>query len=200
MDLTMFAIDLVAISVLTFAIYLPRHPRKDLAVALIGVNIGVLAVTTALANSTVGAGLGLGLFGVLSIIRLRSDELKQTEIAYYFAALAIGLIGGLSSMKVIYGAGLIAAIVLVLALVDAPFFMKGSRQLNITLDRAIADPTEAKAYIERTTGYTVREVSISEIDYVEDSTVVDARCVARKATPAIPPVQTMPPVPTTTGR
>lgn len=180
MDLTMFAIDLVAISILTFGIYLPRHPRKDLAVALLGVNIGVLAVTTALANSTVGAGLGLGLFGVLSIIRLRSDELKQTEIAYYFAALAIGLIGGLSAMPVAYGAGLIGAIVLVLALVDAPFMMRNSRQLTITLDRAMADIEEIKGYIERTTGMTVREVSISEIDYVEDSTLVDARCIARK--------------------
>ncbi len=184
MDLTMFAVDLVAISILTFAIYLPRHPRKDLAVALLGVNIGVLAVTTALANSTVGAGLGLGLFGVLSIIRLRSDELKQTEIAYYFAALAIGLIGGLSSMPVLYGAGLIGAIVAVLAVVDAPFMMRGSRQLTMTLDRAMADIDEIKAYIERTTGMTVREVNIAEIDYVEDSTLVDARCVARKGAPA----------------
>lgn len=184
MDLTMFAVDLVAISILTFAIYLPRHPRKDLAVALLGVNIGVLAVTTALANSTVGAGLGLGLFGVLSIIRLRSDELKQTEIAYYFAALAIGLIGGLSSMPVLYGAGLIGAIVAVLAVVDAPFMMRGSRQLTMTLDRAMADIDEIKAYIERATGMTVREVNIAEIDYVEDSTLVDARCVARKGAPA----------------
>ena len=37
----------------------------------------------------------LGLFGVLSIIRLRSEELAQHEVAYYFAALALGLLGGL---------------------------------------------------------------------------------------------------------
>ena len=48
-------------------------------------------------SSAATVGLGLGLFGVLSIIRLRSDELGQHEIAYYFAALAIGLIGGLGT-------------------------------------------------------------------------------------------------------
>lgn len=43
------------------------------------------------------AGVGLGLFGVLSIIRLRSEELSQREVAYYFASLSLGLLGGLSS-------------------------------------------------------------------------------------------------------
>lgn len=42
-------------------------------------------------------GLGLGLFGVLSIIRLRSSEISQHEVAYYFASLAIGLISGMAT-------------------------------------------------------------------------------------------------------
>ena len=68
-----------------------RTPR--LVAAFLGVNVGVPAVAAALATSSVNARLGLGLFGVLSIIRLRSEELAQHEIAYYFAALALGLIG-----------------------------------------------------------------------------------------------------------
>ena len=86
----LFALDIVAIAILTFALYFPRHRRKDMVVAYLGVNIGVLAVTSALASDSVGVGLGLGLFGVLSIIRLRSAELDQEEVAYYFAALAMG--------------------------------------------------------------------------------------------------------------
>ncbi|HRE00872.1 MAG TPA: DUF4956 domain-containing protein, partial [Ilumatobacteraceae bacterium] len=70
--LSLFLIDLGAISLLAFAIYFPRHRRRDMLLAYVGLNVGVLAVTTALANSAVTAGLGLGLFGVLSIIRLRS--------------------------------------------------------------------------------------------------------------------------------
>ena len=73
---TLYAIDVVAICALVFAIYLPRHHRKDLMLAFIGVNIGVLGVTQALASAEVTAGLGLGLFGVLSIIRLRSAEME----------------------------------------------------------------------------------------------------------------------------
>src|SRR6185436_14102711 len=78
--LVLFAIDLVAVCVLVFGLYFPRHRRRDLVVAYLGVNVGVLAVAGSLSGGTVGAGLGLGLFGVLSIIRLRSTELDQPAL------------------------------------------------------------------------------------------------------------------------
>ena len=76
-------LDMVALAVLVGALYIPRHGRRDLVAAYIGVNIGVLAVTLLLSSAQeLGAGLGLGLFGVLSIIRLRSTALAQGEVAY----------------------------------------------------------------------------------------------------------------------
>ena len=73
-------VNLVALTVLVFGLYFPRYHRKDMVVAIIGLNMGVMAVATALASAEVTAGLGLGLFGVLSIIRLRSSELAQEEV------------------------------------------------------------------------------------------------------------------------
>ena len=99
--LTYIAADLIALAVLVGALYAPRHSRKDLMAAYIGVNVGVLAVTLLLSTASVAAGLGLGLFGVLSIIRLRSTELAQHEVAYFFAALALGLLGGIKSHLII---------------------------------------------------------------------------------------------------
>jgi hypothetical protein len=75
----LFACDLVAVAVLVGALYFPRHRRRDMVVALLGINVGVLAVTQALSSAEVSAGLGLGLFGVLSIIRLRSAEMDQAS-------------------------------------------------------------------------------------------------------------------------
>src|SRR5689334_17617221 len=109
-ELLVVAADVTAIAILAFGIYFPRHHRRDLVVAFLGINIGVLAVSLVLGSTTVGAGLGLGLFGVLSIIRLRSDEIAQHEIAYYFAALALGLLAGLSSSPTILATGLMALI------------------------------------------------------------------------------------------
>ena len=112
-------VDLVAVLVLAMAVYYPRHRRADLVTAFIAVNVGVLAVTIVLSSSAATVGLGLGLFGVLSIIRLRSDELGQHEIAYYFAALAIGLIGGLGTADIALSVSLMAGLVGVLALADS---------------------------------------------------------------------------------
>ena len=66
-----FAFDLVAITVLVYGLYFRRHRRPDMVTAYLGLNVAVMALTAVLATATLAAGFGLGLFGVLSIIRLR---------------------------------------------------------------------------------------------------------------------------------
>src|SRR6188472_3171662 len=90
------ACDLVAITVVA-TLYFRRHQRRDLLLAYVALNVGVLSVTAMLSTASVGVGLGLGLFGILSIIRLRSDAITQEEIAYYFVALALGLLAGVAA-------------------------------------------------------------------------------------------------------
>ena len=144
-DLILIAIDLAAAVLLSLGVYYPRHRRRDLVVAFIGVNVGVLAVASALSSAAaaggagVAAGLGLGLFGVLSIIRLRSSEISQREVSYYFAALAMGLIGGLGATSIVLPALLIALIVLVMWVADHPALFGRSRHQLVRLDRAIAN-------------------------------------------------------------
>ena len=89
------ASDLLAIALLAYVVYFRRYHRRDLLLAYVALNVGVLAVTTMLTGTQAGIGLGLGLFGILSIIRLRSDQITQEEVAYYFVALALGLVNGL---------------------------------------------------------------------------------------------------------
>ena len=47
----LIAADLVAIAILTFGLYFPRHRRRDMLVAYLVANIGVLAVADALASA-----------------------------------------------------------------------------------------------------------------------------------------------------
>src|SRR3954467_14352966 len=142
------AADLVAITLLTFGVYFPRHRRRDLVVAYLAVNVGVLAVATVLADSTVGAGLGLGLFGVLAIIRLRSTELDQHEVAYYFSALALGLLGGLGTGDPLLSGGLMALIVAVLFAAGPPRLLRRHRRQVMVLDTAFPDERALVAHLE----------------------------------------------------
>ncbi|MEM8746335.1 MAG: DUF4956 domain-containing protein [Actinomycetota bacterium] len=170
-----FALDLVAISVLIFALYFPRHRRKDLVAAYLGVNVGVLAVADALSSSEIGAGLGIGLFGVLSIIRLRSTELDHEEVAYYFAALALGLLGGLAVGPDWLTPALMGAVMLALFVGDHPRLFSGYRTQVVHLDVAITDEATLIGHLEALLGATVHRVKVRKVDLVNDTTNVEVR-------------------------
>ena len=174
-SLILAAIDIAAALLLALGIYYPRHRRRDLVVAFLGVNVGVLAVATVLGTAEVALGLGLGLFGVLSIIRLRSSEISQREVAYYFAALAMGLIGGLPSGGVLLPAALIALILVVMWVADHPALLARSRHQVVRLDRAFADEAELREELESRLGGTVTALTVQQLDLVNDSTLVDVR-------------------------
>jgi hypothetical protein len=167
------AVDVVAVLVLALAVYYPRHRRADLVTAFVAVNVGVLAVTIVLASSAATVGLGLGLFGVLSIIRLRSDELGQHEIAYYFAALAIGLLGGLGTGDVALSAALMAGLVLVLALADSRLLHATGLRQVVVLDSAVTDEHDLVARLEMLLDARVTRVTPVRVDLVDDSTTVE---------------------------
>ncbi len=172
---TMIVADVVAITLLTWGLYFPRHRRKDLVVAFLVVNIGVLAVSLMLATTTVGLGLGLGLFGVLSIIRLRSSEIAQHEVAYYFAALAIGLIAGLASGISPLALGLMALILMALLVGDSPRLFRDYRQQVVVLDAAYPDEAELRVALQQLLGGQVHRLSVLRLDLVNDSTMVEVR-------------------------
>lgn len=174
-NLILVAIDLVAALILAFGIYYPRHRRRDLAVAFVGVNVGVLAVTSVLASAEIAAGLGLGLFGVLSIIRLRSSEISQREVAYYFSALAMGLIGGLATTSLLVPTLLLALILVVMWFVDHPALLPRSRHQMVRLDRAVSDEAELRSELSRRLGGRVTALTVQQLDLVNDSTLVDVR-------------------------
>lgn len=174
-DLLLIAADLIAVIALAYGSYFRRHGRREMLLAFVGLNVGVLAVTSVLTNAAVGLGLGLGLFGVLSIVRLRSSEISHEEVAYYFASLALGLLFGLQPSPEWLAPALAVLLVGVVAAVDhAPWHARARRQV-ITLDRVIADEGELAAYLGDLLGAQVRRASVVSTDLVRDSMVVDVR-------------------------
>lgn len=165
----------VAVLLLVFGLYFPRYRRKDMVVSILGINVGVLAVATVLSKADVSAGLGLGLFGVLSIIRLRSRELDQEEVAYYFAALALGLLGGIAVQPEWLTPALMAAIVVALFIGGHPALFADARSQSVTLDAAITDEDELTARLEALLGGSVQKIKVRRVDLVNDTTVVDVR-------------------------
>ncbi|WP_167132649.1 DUF4956 domain-containing protein [Paramicrobacterium chengjingii] len=171
--------DLIAITLLAYVLYFRRHRRRDLLLSYIALNVGVFAVTMALSSVEVGIGLGIGLFGILSIIRLRSDQITQQEIAYYFVSLALGLLAGLQPSPLWVTPALSALMLLVMAVIDSPHVAPGSRRHTITLDRAFTNEAELSAHLEQTLDAHVTRVEVLDVDLVRDTTLVDVRYSAR---------------------
>ncbi|WP_336646151.1 DUF4956 domain-containing protein [Microbacterium sp. USHLN186] len=167
--------DLVAITLLAYVLYFRRHRRRDLLLSYVALNVGVLAVTIALSSVEVGIGLGIGLFGILSIIRLRSDQITQQEIAYYFVALALGLLAGLHPAEAWVTPALSALMLLVMFVVDGSWVGGRTRHQCMILDRAYTDEEALTRALRTLLGASTLRVEVREVDLVREITVVDVR-------------------------
>jgi hypothetical protein len=169
------ASDLAAIVLLAYAVYFRRYQRRDLLLAYVALNLGVLAATTLLMGAQDGIGLGLGLFGILSIIRLRSDQITQQEVAYYFVALALGLVNGLRPAPGWLAPTVSVVLVAAMYAVDHPRLGARTHRQLVTLDAAYPQRSELHRALQRLLAADVRHVVVLELDLVRDVTVVDVR-------------------------
>lgn len=169
------ATDLVAIAVLAQLIYYRRHRRRDMRLAYVAVNVGVFTVVTLLLSQRADLAIGFGLFGVLSIIRLRSGALTQEEVGYYFVALALGLVNGLATRDAPLALALDAVLLAVMYAADHPRLPDRARHRLVTLDVIHRDDAALRADLEGRLGGIVLRQSVAEVDYVRDVMVVDVR-------------------------
>ena len=169
------AFDVVAITVLAYGLYFPRHRRRDMPLAYIGLNVGVMALAAVLVGVDVGTGLGLGLFGVLSLIRLRSSEIAHEEVAYYFVALALGLIAGFEPEPRWVAPALGSLLVGAIWLAGHPRLLRLHRRQVVRLDAAYPDERGLVARLEELLDADVTHLVVLETDLVRDSTEVDVR-------------------------
>jgi hypothetical protein len=181
----MYAFDVVAIAVLSYGLYFRRHGRRDMPLALVALNVGVMTLATVLSRVSVGTGLGLGLFGVLSLIRLRSSEIGQEEVAYYFVSLALGLLAGFQPEPLWLAPALGGLLVAVMFLADHPKLFVRDRRQVMTLDAAYTDEAQLTRRLEELLGATVTHLIVTEVDLVRDLTEVDVRFRLRPAGEAL---------------
>jgi hypothetical protein len=173
--LAALAADIVAITLLAYVVYYRRYFRRDLVLAYVALNVGVLAVTALLSTTSASVGLGLGLFGILSIIRLRSNSITQEEVAYYFVSLAMGLVAGLHPNPIWLAPALSGLLVAIMYVADHPRFAPKTYRQTVTLDVAYPDLETLTVALEKLLGAKVLRVVVQELDMVRDLTVVDVR-------------------------
>lgn len=173
--LTHAAIDLVALIVLTGGLYSRRHSGRELLMVYTCFNVGLLAALTEITAGKFPAGVGFGLFGVLSIIRLRSKTFSSAEIGYFFIVLVLALVNGLPGRSVLLSAGLSIAVLVAVYFADHPALHPMIHTARVTLDRAYTDSPALRDAVEAQLGGQVVALAIVELDMVRDTTRVAVR-------------------------
>ncbi len=195
MTLLLLGFDLVSIVVLAYAIYFRRHRRRDLLGAYVALNLGVFCAVTLLATAKVSVGLGFGLFGILSIVRLRSSSITQEEVGYYFVALTLGLVNGLGGGDIGMALALDTVLLAGMFVADHPRVAARVERESVLLDALHADRAALHADLERRLGGELLRCVVTDVDYVQGTTRCDVRFRAAATTSRAPSIAARPAVP-----
>jgi hypothetical protein len=192
-------VDVLALFALVGWLYRRRAAAPEMTMVFVTLNIGLLAALTAITAGHFPAGVGFGLFGLLSLVRLRSAAFSTKDVAYTFSALVLALVNGLPDRHL---ALVVALNLLVLAgvwLVDDSQTRVPTRVLRLTLDQALTRTEDVRAEVERRLGHEPIAVIVEQVDFVRETTVVAVRHEVEESWAAFTGLRDLGDVPGTTS-
>lgn len=173
--LTRAGLDVVAIMLLVGWLYRRRRPLAEIPLVLTALNVGLFAAMTAITAGKFPAGVGFGLFGILSMVRLRSAAFTLRDVAYAFTALVMALASGLPQRETWLIVAIDTLLLIAVAVVDDPASHRPTRLVRVTLDRVYQDQEAVHADVAARLGAQPLSVTVEEVDYVRETTRVSVR-------------------------
>jgi len=172
-----FAINVVAMSILIFGIYYRRHGDRILATTAAMFNIFAFAVLGKLSSVKFGLAAGFGLFAILALFNLRSEQIGRIEIAYFFGAIAIAVICSIQGSSPVYVVAIATLTLVSVYVIDHPRLLRGSRAVTVTLDRIdpylLADPEAMKPVLSDRLGVEVKGFEIVSLNFVNELAIIN---------------------------
>lgn len=167
-----FAIDLVAMSALIFGLYYRRYRDRELVSAAALFNIFAFAVLTTLSTVQFSVAAGFGLFAILALFSMRSEQIGKTEITYFFGSVTLAVICSVHGTTPVFVASAVALVLAAVYVVDHPGILRASEGITLTLDKiephALSHPELMRAELSQRLGVDVVSYRISTLDYIQD--------------------------------
>ncbi|MFJ3337493.1 DUF4956 domain-containing protein [Streptomyces sp. NPDC086766] len=173
--ITRGGLDVVALMILVGGLHRRRGSAPGIPLVLVALNLGLFAAMSTISSGKFPAGVGFGLFGILSLVRLRSAAFTLRDVAYTFVTLVVALCTGLPQRQHWLVIALVAAVLLAVLLVDAPGTETRTRTVRLTLDRIYPTPDLIAQDVALRFGQAPLSVAVDEVDYVRETTRVSAR-------------------------
>ncbi|MFN4172370.1 MAG: DUF4956 domain-containing protein [Pseudorhodobacter sp.] len=167
-----FALNIAGMVLLVFGLYYRRYRDKELVTAASLFNIFAFGVLTILSSVEFSVAAGFGLFAILALFTLRSEQISKIEITYFFGSIAIAVITAVQGTTLPFVSTIIGAVLLGAWIMDHPRILASVDGIKITLDKiepdALSDPARMKADLSTRLGVTVLSYQIMSLDYVTD--------------------------------
>lgn len=167
-----FAINAGAMTLLIFGMYYRRYRDRELATTASMFNIFAFAVLTILSSVQFSLAAGFGLFAILALFSLRSEQIEKIEIAYFFGAIAIAVICSVLGTSLMFVLCVVGFVVVAAWILDHPNMMKSAHGAKVTLDAIdpdiLSDTEKTRRLLSERLGVDVMTFQIVELNYVND--------------------------------
>jgi len=168
-------LDVLALLVLVGWLYRRRSAAPEMTMVFVTLNIGLFAAVVAIGSGKFPVGVGFGLFGLLSLVRLRSVAFTNKDMAYMFSALVLALVNALPEKHTLLAVLLDVVVLAALWLVDDTGSRPQTRVLRMTLDCAVTATEDVRREVAQRLGHEPIAVAVEQVDFVRETTVVAVR-------------------------
>lgn len=167
-----FAINVGAMAMLMFGMFYRRYKDKELATTASMFNIFAFAVLTILSSVEFSIAAGFGLFAILALFSLRSEQISKIEISYFFGSIGIAVICSVLGTGLLFVVVVVAFVLLGAWVLDHPRILHSVASAKLTLDRIephmLADNEKMRAELSDRLGVNVMNFQVVEMNYVND--------------------------------
>jgi len=171
-----FLICIVVNWIIIFQLYFRKSHRRDFSFTFMLMSIAIYFLVFFMMGMERGKatmGVGLGLFGIFSIMRYRTDAMPVREMTYLFLIICLSVVHAMASEYI--ELFVIDAIVLA-SVMGFEMTMKIQPTKLILYDRVeLVKPEkreELKADLEMRTGLKILKIDVGGIDFLKDSVVI----------------------------
>ena len=172
--LILFGINLFVCWLITHFFYYRKSRRRDYYFTYMLFSTAIFLILYNLQNMKLEVGIALGLFGIFSMIRYRTEQLPIREMTYLFVLIAISIING-AGMATSY-ASFIAVNLLFIAIIwvlEAIGMFTRKAQKIITYEKIDLIVPERReellADLRKRTGLEITKVQVGSINFLKDT-------------------------------
>jgi hypothetical protein len=181
-----FAVCFAVNWIIVDKLYFRKSNRRDFYFTFMLISVAIYFLVSIMMNMDRGKatmGVGLGLFGIFSIMRYRTDSMPVREMTYLFVIVCLSVVHAMIDIEDV--SVNTAADIVRLAIVDSIFVLAivlCERKLKIQSTKLIqydrpemvkpGKRQELIADLEQRTGLKIRDVEVGGIDFLKDSVVL----------------------------